>query len=175
MLSLRLLSRHLSAYTDDDLILGVFRTEEKAMAARRIYIETIERDGDPHARQGYMTVDLQEDVRVNRESETLLLPTHMDPKVRLDGALERILPHELCGLIAEYMDLSIRFLARFINGMGQTYMQEWRLAFTRDQINVILQESEKIKDPGGYPEWWRQDELLVDQLRYENHYRSIRV
>jgi hypothetical protein len=50
-------------YTENDIILGIFRSHELAYKAKETYISYI-KDSDPHAKQAYMKVSLENDVDV---------------------------------------------------------------------------------------------------------------
>src|SRR5690242_19620911 len=59
-----ILMRRLSAYTENDLLLGVFATSAEAKRARARYVAEVMRGGkDPHAEQAYHQVT-EQDVRV---------------------------------------------------------------------------------------------------------------
>lgn len=53
--------RELSAYTEDNILLGVFSDEPKRDAAIATYRSHMEKKDD-HAKQGYMDVDLAKDI-----------------------------------------------------------------------------------------------------------------
>ena len=59
-----LLTRKLSPYTHENLLIGVFSSRIKATRAQLLYWQHVE-DNDPHHDQGYMTVNLDEDVCIS--------------------------------------------------------------------------------------------------------------
>lgn len=64
MSRLFLLVRVCSMYTEADIVLGCFRSNELAMTAKNEYIAHVEKHGDAHAIQGYMHVCLEDDLRI---------------------------------------------------------------------------------------------------------------
>lgn len=59
-------TRTCSAYTEPDIVVGVFRQRVQAKKARKAYIQMLHDKGDPHKEQGYMKVNLWRDVRIRR-------------------------------------------------------------------------------------------------------------
>ena len=58
---MKLLKRFISAYTGEDLLLGIFSSEEKLNKAKSDYIESCQRE-DTWGIQGYHEVNLEKDV-----------------------------------------------------------------------------------------------------------------
>ena len=176
LITLYILMRKLSAYTDDDIILGVFTTNSKALAAKQLYIQTVTRDGDPHKRQGYMTVNLKEDVRITNNSpkEVSIPLAQLEPILILDTALGSYLIHDLLRIIAEYMAIDVTILVKMTNGFGQNYAVKIELVFGREAARNLVSEDEATSEPMGYPEWWEQEDVMIDQLKFENHRRGSR-
>lgn len=65
-MQLYVLIRLLSPYTDDDLVLGVFKTEEEALFYKNKYIEVINEQGDMYEKQAYMDVNLEDDMLIRK-------------------------------------------------------------------------------------------------------------
>ena len=59
-----LLIRKCSFYTENDIVLGCFTSMELALSAKQLYIAHIRdpNNGDPHSKQGYFSVNLENNV-----------------------------------------------------------------------------------------------------------------
>jgi hypothetical protein len=66
--TVHILERQCSSYTEDNIILGVFKSKSKANDAKSRYIEHIKSNGDPHKNQSYMTIDLDRDLGIDEYS-----------------------------------------------------------------------------------------------------------
>ena len=57
-----LLTRECSFYTENNIVLGCFTSIELALSSKQLYISKIQEHGDPHSRQAYFSVCLENDV-----------------------------------------------------------------------------------------------------------------
>ena len=132
-----ILRRCCSPYTEDDIILGVFTTEENAMHAKDTYISHLTKNGDSHQIQAYMTINLNVDVMIDEFKDT-----DFDSGKRI----------HLLFLTSE--------------GFGQGFRTIEYMTSDRDE----LEEYKKLHplEGGMFPEYYEQDMVIVDRLRFEN-------
>ena len=68
-----LLIRECSFYTENNIVLGCFTSMELALSSKQLYISQIQENGDPHSKQAYVNVCLNNDV------EAILLDYPIEP------------------------------------------------------------------------------------------------
>lgn len=133
---MHLLMRKISAYTGDDLLLGVFRTLEEAERGRREYLSSVVHGtSDPWAEQAYHEVS---------DEDVVILPSLL----RLD--------------LAESAD-RVFVVSSYSEGFGQVSRSFEAIAGSneaaRDHVAALT-----AKDEGEFPYWCGIDEVLVGEL-----------
>lgn len=146
-----LLTRMLSPYTHEDLILGVFTDENIAEEKRKEYIE-MKTEYDEHRYQGYMFVNLENDVVID--------------KLELDAECE--LEHNTKSPI--YVLLSC------CSAMGQVYRTPVCVSCKLDNIiakSNELHEAEKVDDKYFLSEWMYLELPLNTLVTHNGNVRLI--
>lgn len=139
-----ILLRNCSAYTEPDILLGVYTTREQAEKDRLEYIETLKHRGDQHQRQGYMQVDLEVDV-VIQEAHT---------GRKCDDGVET-----QCYCVFSYSEI-----------MGQVARMLEYIAKSEESAiqNAIRLHKAELDDELGMECEWLYEIIEVNKLRYEN-------
>ena len=133
------LMRYCSPYTQEDIILGCFRENEFAEAAKKEYIKFIEEHGDPYKEQAYMTVDLNVDVNIEQ------------------------IPEVVCAIEDDSKDVFL--LINHIEYMGQVHNQ---VMFIADDTSKISEVSKILPVQGDIRGEWKYTILTIDELYYES-------
>jgi len=143
--------RSLSAYTENDLIVGLFTTREKATNARTEYITRILETGDNKREQCYMTVDLEKDL--------LRLMIYSAEEEEEETR--------------EYKsDDLVYFLFDVAEGFGQ--VSNALITFSNLKQDVV-EYAKDLKEEASEDEWpsyYQIEQIKLDQIRYENSERE---
>lgn len=197
MVDLYLLVRKLSCYTEADIFLGAFTSVELAWSAKAQYIRRIRTNGDPHEKQGYMTVNLDHDIRVRKpqrvEVGKIVASKDDQSKDIKRGTIQSencgdwkiqschcrcrnkgTCDHKCCAATRrakEDLHPEVRLLTHFVEGFGQRILERVHLIGSFDQIRVIANAHKTIMGSKGGSEWpsyWQIDILRINELRFEN-------
>ena len=136
-----LLERKCSPYTENNIILGIFDTEGKAEEARARYISEMQVT-DPHYRQGYMTVNLEEDVSV----DIIDVESPEEDKKK------------------------IFLLLKEMECMGQGFIEKVFASFSEKETETKFEEALGTVEGERFNTTYLIDELNVNELRYENRF-----
>lgn len=145
---LYLLTRRTSDYTEDHIILGVFLNRVKGLAAKHEYIAHMSSlQVDPHSRQAYMEVNLDKDVR----------PVIWEVDFPVAAG-------QTVFLLLETME-----------GFGQV---NYNVVSIEESMDALLmqyrKEDEDETSHRTWPVYYQYDSVVVNQLRYENHFEMLR-
>ena len=176
-----ILIRHLSAYTEDDIILGVFTTQEKAQLAKKEYIHSLEANGDPHKNQGYMTVNLKKDIMI--ESRDIVIESKDEKgdgwsvkKCKCKCQNKEVCGHKCClssWSATQNLPSVIFILATFSEGFGQKCMGDLKIFAHSDNLLLYAKEKEKEIDRSSWPTYFERDQVQINTLRHENNFQWV--
>lgn len=174
-----ILLRKLSAYSEDDIILGVFTSTENAQSAKLTYITSVRKNGDPHKDQGYMDVDLDDDIYVldPQEIDEKCFQISEEWKVsecRCKCKNKKACGHKCC--ISYYNTkngepTNVIVATHHMEGFGQVCMCDIKIF--AEHSHMLLYIKSKCKEEK-WPNYWKQDTLIINKLRYENNAKHIR-
>ena len=143
--------RSLSAYTENDLIVGLFTTREKATNARTEYITRILETGDNKREQCYMTVDLEKDL--------LRLMIYSAEEEEEETR--------------EYKsDDLVYFLFEVSEGFGQVCNGLVTFSNFKEDIIEYAKDLKEGELEDEWPSYYQIEQIKLDQIRYENSERE---
>jgi hypothetical protein len=132
-----LLKRDISSYTSHDILLGCFRSREKAQAARQQYIKSYQsnQSDDPWKEQGYKSVNLEKDVVIADI-----------PEIQLQATAEEVF------VVSSFAEAFGQIIRTFHNVCGSLELAE--------------EKSKEIKGSfqGKFPEYCQIQRVVLDKL-----------
>lgn len=134
---MKLLIRHISAYTGSDLLLGIFENQEKAMEQKTVYIEKI-KNNDRWKNQTHHTVDLEKDIKTKN--------------IEFDGVLDESID-EVFVVIA------------YAEGFGQILSDFKIITADESRANFLATELEE-KEDGFFPSYFEVEKYIYNRLEF---------
>jgi hypothetical protein len=142
-----LLLRQVSDYTEETIYLGIFQTETIANKAKVVYIEEVQFINDIfHCDQGYMTVNLEDDVQVISLTEIKNLLIDIPPSTD-DG-------HILFGMFS------------IVEGFGQSVCSLASITSSVEQANRNWETNED--GSSSFPSYRTKQLFFLNVLRFRN-------
>ena len=142
-----LLIRKCSFYTENDIVLGCFTSMELALSAKQLYIAHIRdpNNGDPHSKQGYFSVNLENNVTA--------IPLGYNQSI------------DNC--------TTVYLLYEESEGFGQIFRELKHANSSLEETIKIASALAIPMDTDGFPTHLVYTELVIDSLRFENKDHSL--